>query len=80
VDTLVSPVPDVGCGQWFNINVLADGKVAFCCIDSEGKWVLGDVNEQHLLEIYNQPKRRALRESLLNRTQLLQCATCSLLA
>jgi hypothetical protein len=80
VETLVSPVPQVGCGQWFNINVLADGKVAFCCIDSEGRWGFGDANEQHILEIYNQPERRALRESLRNRSELAQCANCSLLA
>jgi len=80
VNTLVSPVPQVGCGQWFNLNVLADGKVAFCCIDSEGKWVLGDANQQHILDIYNQPERRALREGLPNRMQLSQCASCSLLA
>lgn len=80
VDTLVSPVPQVGCGQWFNINVLADGRVTFCCIDSEGKWSFGDANRQHILEIYNQPERRALRQNLPNRTGLAQCATCSLLA
>jgi len=80
VDTFVSPVPQVACGQWFNINVLADGKVAFCCIDSEGKWKFGDVNEHHILEIYNQPERRALRESLRSRSELMQCAKCSLLA
>lgn len=80
VNTLVSPIPQVGCGQWFNINILSDGAVAFCCIDSDGRWGIGDVNEQHILEIYNRPERRALRENLTNRTQIAQCANCSLLA
>src|SRR5262249_26465269 len=79
VNTLVSPIPRVGCGQWFNINVLSDGKVAFCCIDSDGRWGFGDVNQEDILEIYNRPARRALRESLTNRDQLTQCANCSLL-
>jgi hypothetical protein len=80
VNTLVSPVPQVGCGQWFNMNVLSDGRVAFCCIDSDGQWGHGDANKQHILEIYNQPERRTLRETLTNRAGLVQCANCSLLA
>lgn len=80
VKTLVSPVPGVGCGQWFNINILADGRVAFCCIDAEGVSAIGDTNQHHILEIYNLPRRRALREQLYDRSQVEQCANCSLLA
>ena len=55
-------------------------KVAFCCIDSDGQWRIGDINRQHLLEIYNRPERRILRERLINRTEVSQCANCSLRA
>ena len=80
VNTVVSPIPQVACGQWFNLNIMPDGRVMFCCVDSEGRWGSGDVSKQHILEIYNQPERRRLRESLTNREQVKQCAGCSLLA
>jgi hypothetical protein len=80
VNTLVSPVPQAGCGQWFNINILADGKVAFCCIDSDGRFGSGDATEAHILEIYNRPARRRLREELRSRSEIAECANCSLLA
>ena len=34
---------------------MASGKVALCCMDGEGKHVIGDVNTQSVLEIYNAP-------------------------
>jgi len=55
-------VPNVGCWQWFHLPILASGKVAHCCIDHEGRHAWGDVNETHILDIYNEPSRRALRE------------------
>jgi sulfatase maturation enzyme AslB (radical SAM superfamily) len=79
VNTLVSPVPQAGCGQWFNLNIMSDGRMMFCCVDSDGRWGSGDVNKQHILEIYNQPERRRLRESLVDRAQVKQCAGCSIL-
>lgn len=79
VNTLVSPVPQVGCGQWFDINILADGKVAFCCVDSEGRFGSGNAADEHLLEIYNRPARRRLREELRNRVEIPECVNCSLL-
>jgi sulfatase maturation enzyme AslB (radical SAM superfamily) len=80
VNTLVSPVPQVGCGQWFNLNILADGKVAFCCIDSEGRFGAGNAKEEHILELYNRPARRRLREALRTRSEIAECGGCSLLA
>ena len=79
VNTLVSPVPQVGCGQWFDINILADGKVAFCCVDSEGRFGSGNAADEHLLKIYNRPARRRLREELRNRVEIPECVNCSLL-
>jgi hypothetical protein len=80
VNTPVSPFPPVGCGQWFNINILADGKAAFCCVDSEGRFGSGNAAEEHILEIYNRPARRRLREELRNRSEIAECAGCPLLA
>ena len=80
VDTLVSPASDVCCTQWFKINVLATGKVAFCCIDAEAVSCIGDVAGEHLLEIYNQPARRELRAGAASRLHVSECAGCPLLS
>jgi hypothetical protein len=80
VNTLVSPGPQVGCGQWFDICILSGGKVAFYCIDSEGRFGSGNAADEHLLEMYNRPARRPLREELLNRGEIPECANRSLLA
>lgn len=80
VDTLVSPVLPIPCGQWFKINILADGKAAFCCVDSEAHSAIGDANEQHILDIYNSPKRLELRQTLMSRVGLKECAGGPLMA
>jgi hypothetical protein len=46
-------VAPTACGRWYKINIMASGKVALCCMDGEGKHVVGDVNEQSVLDIYN---------------------------
>ena len=48
------------------ITILADGRVALCCFDSEAEYVLGDVSSQSIHEIWHSPefneKRRLLYE------------------
>lgn len=40
------------CGRlWGEITVMSDGKAPLCCIDSDGKTVVGDFNSQTLKEI-----------------------------
>jgi sulfatase maturation enzyme AslB (radical SAM superfamily) len=72
-------VPDVGCSQWFKLHVLADGRVPVCCQDANGELSYGNVATEHLLDIYNRPSRRRLREMLMSRQQLPECAACALL-
>jgi|SRR5882672_1229788 len=62
-------VPDVPCHRWFDLSITATGKVAMCCMDGEAKYPKGDVNTSHVLEIYNQPHLRRLREQLISRRQ-----------
>lgn len=81
VRTKTSPIPDAGCGQWYNLNILANGRDAFCCIDANGEFGLGmDVRRHHILDIYNHPIRREMRERVLLRSQIENCRTCSMLA
>lgn len=77
VDTPVAAVPDVGCTRWFDVSITATGIVAHCCMDGQARWPVGDVNKQHVLEIYNAPHYRRLRESTLRRGAVSPCDRCT---
>lgn len=68
----VKEVPDTGCSRWFELSVMANGKVSHCCMDDgeDGRWAIGDVSTQTLYEIYNAPRWRDRRESLVSRREL----------
>lgn len=72
-------VSDISCVRWFELSIMANGKVAFCCMDGQGEWPLGDVRTQHLLEIYNQPAYRRLRAQAPGRHSLEPCRQCTYL-
>lgn len=67
------------CRSWFDITVLANGIVPHCCMDAEAQYVIGDANRQGLLDIYNSPHYRSLRESATCREHIHPCNTCALL-
>jgi sulfatase maturation enzyme AslB (radical SAM superfamily) len=79
----VQQVPDAGCTRWFELSVLANGKVAHCCMDDgeDPRWSIGDVNTQTLYEVYNSPRWRDRRENLVSRKTLdsstSPCAGCT---
>jgi radical SAM protein with 4Fe4S-binding SPASM domain len=58
--------------------VLWDGRVVPCCYDYDGKYVLGDLRQNTLAEIFNEAPmrelRRALREGRAEDVSL--CRTC----
>jgi Radical SAM superfamily len=68
--------PPSGCSQWFQLNFLADGREALCCIDDDGRFGVGDAHCQNALDVYNHPVRLALREKKL-RSLHPACAACS---
>ena len=70
----------IACAQWFKVQFLASGKAAFCCIDSSGARGTGDLNDMHILEVYNLPERRRLRTRVVSRTEIPECGPCSLMA
>jgi hypothetical protein len=80
VQLIGSPVADVGCVQWFTLHFLADGRNAFCCIDSDGSMGSGDVSATHALDIYNEPERRQLRLNILSRLDVEKCRNCPMLS
>ncbi len=80
VRTMLEPAPEVGCRQWFKLHLLANGRDAFCCIDSDGRFGTGNAERQHVIhEIYNHPNRRRLRLELPSRRRVATCENCPLL-
>ncbi|HEY9744982.1 MAG TPA: radical SAM/SPASM domain-containing protein [Oculatellaceae cyanobacterium] len=76
---LNTPVPPTGCIRWFELSITSTGKVAHCCMDGKAEWPIGDVNHQHMLEVYNNPEYRALREKTRSRMEVSPCNTCTFL-
>lgn len=64
---------------WTEINVMSNGKVALCCIDSDGKEILGDFNSQTLKEIWNNEKFKDIRKKHLDfkADAILLCKLCA---
>lgn len=60
--TTMPSVPDVACCRWTNMSIVATGDVALCCMDGHAQWSIGNVRENSVLDIYNSPSFRKLRE------------------
>lgn len=65
------------CDAWLDMNIMCTGVVPLCCLDAEGDHAIGDVTRNSVLEIYNTPRFRNLREHHLQREGLNPCGTCS---
>ncbi len=71
-------VPGTGCFRWYELSIMASGKVALCCMDGEGKHVIGDVNTQSVLEVYNSPGYRKMRQFMFSRkAAAAPCDSCT---
>lgn len=79
VDTPVKNVPNMGCQRWFEISITATGVVAHCCMDGMAKFPIGDVRQQSVLDIYNAPDYRRLRETVTTRMDVSPCNGCTFL-
>lgn len=73
----VDEVPNIGCVRWFELSITATGEVAHCCADGQAEYPIGNVNEQHVLEIYNSPEYRKLREATVSRLSVAPCNKCT---
>jgi MoaA/NifB/PqqE/SkfB family radical SAM enzyme len=51
---------------WRTFTVLCDGRVALCCLDYDGKIILGDLNNQTIKEIYHGSKLKEIQRNHLN--------------
>ena len=70
---------DIGCPRHSGMVILADGRVALCCLDAEGSYALGDASRDSLLSIYNSPRARSYR-SRTKRECGSPCSTCNMRA
>lgn len=55
-----------GCSAGFrhDFGILANGEVTTCCVDYDGKNVIGDLRNQSLMEVINSKEARRIKRSL----------------
>lgn len=63
---------------WHSVSILADGRVVPCCRDMNGTYVLGDLRQKSLVEIWNDKPIQALREEWISGKITNElCKTCN---
>jgi radical SAM protein with 4Fe4S-binding SPASM domain len=74
-----SEVPISGCAQWYQMIITSSGKLAACCFDGKAEWVIGDVSEKHLLDVYNSETMRKFRTEIATRLEAPEpCRSCTI--
>jgi radical SAM protein with 4Fe4S-binding SPASM domain len=75
---LKSSLPDRCARLWFNPVITWDGKVVPCCFDKDAEYVMGDLTQDSFREIWNGPKYRIFRKSILTgRYMIDMCRNCT---
>jgi MoaA/NifB/PqqE/SkfB family radical SAM enzyme len=65
LEALREPLP---CWSAFTEgHVRADGGLSLCCFDSDGRFVIGDLNERSFMDVWNDEKFQSIRQAHLNR-------------
>lgn len=64
------------CTRHNTMSILADGRIALCCMDQNGDYALGDLMNQRLLEIYNSPTAIGYRSR--TKRHFEPCRTCNM--
>jgi hypothetical protein len=77
IDAPITQIPNAPCTRWWELSIMATGKVALCCMDGHGKYQIGDLATQSILEVYNSENYKARRVALISRKAIFPCATCS---
>ncbi len=63
---------------WFNPVITWDGKVIPCCFDKDAEHIMGDLNQDSFREIWNGPKYRIFRKSILSGRHMIDiCRNCT---
>jgi radical SAM protein with 4Fe4S-binding SPASM domain len=73
-----SSLPDRCARAWLNPVVTWDGKVLPCCFDKDASYIMGDLNEESFNEIWNGPRFRTFRKSILSGRSMIEiCRNCT---
>lgn len=70
-------IPQAPCIRWWDLSIMATGKVALCCMDGAGEFSIGDVSQDSMLAVYNQPMLLKRRQSASNRHGIEPCQRCT---
>jgi radical SAM protein with 4Fe4S-binding SPASM domain len=71
-------LPDRCARLWFNPVITWDGKVIPCCFDKNAKYILGDLKQDSFRDIWDGPKYRIFRKSILSDRSMIEiCRNCS---
>lgn len=63
---------------WFNPVITWDGKVIPCCFDKDAEFVMGNLNHDSFREIWDGPKYRIFRKSILSGRNMIEiCRNCT---
>ena len=63
------------CSRTNHMCIMADGRVALCCMDQNGDYALGDAKTTPLLDIFNSDRRREYHTKV--KRDLVPCKICS---
>ncbi len=68
------------CDRAFrSMTILFDGRVCLCCMDSDGKYIMGDISKNTMLEIWNSKTYLELRQLHgICRNAYEPCSKCTL--
>ena len=74
IDSENDTIRDIPCSRWWELSIMANGIASLCCMDSEGRFSVGDLNKSTLLEVYS-----ATREWRLGKpkSEIHPCDTCT---
>jgi radical SAM protein with 4Fe4S-binding SPASM domain len=73
-----SSLPDRCARLWFNPVITWDGKVLPCCFDKDAEYVMGDLNHETFREIWDSPKYKIFRKSMLSGRHMIDiCRNCT---